>query len=275
MRAVAKRASGSSRRSRCHRDGLVARRRRASRLQLGAGVRALSTYNGHYDKDPTLTREAATGAFPLPYGFGSAYTAEYNRVLFVLDTRVPRSSRGPGLRVEAQAEQGSEVQRSPASAWVRYAVSAGGYLDLNQRGRVLGLAITTLFVDPLGDRPVPSLGGDGPMRGYYPGRLVDRSAAAAARILTDAFFGGWDVLRSRSRRAPQGTYAFHCATPFGATPTSGRSPCAAMKSRRPRSPTTSPARRQRTMPRFTGTASTTFSSVPCPRQSASRRAANL
>jgi hypothetical protein len=60
----------------------------------------------------------------------------------------------------------------------------GSYLDLNQRGRVISLSVTTLFTDPLGDRPVPftelaSLGGDPPMRGYYPGRLVDRSAIAA------------------------------------------------------------------------------------------------
>ena len=158
---------------------------RSSRILAGVGLRAVSTTNGRYDGDPSLTQEAATGAFAVPYGFDSAYTAEYNRVLLVLDSRRPRPSPGSGLRVEAQAEQGSEVQQLPGSAWVRYGATAGGYLDLNQRGRVLGLAVVTVFADPLGDRPLPftelaSLGGDGPMRGYYPGRLVGRSAAAAS-----------------------------------------------------------------------------------------------
>jgi hypothetical protein len=41
------------------------------------------------------------------------------------------------------------------------------------------------FADPLGVRPVPftelvSLGGDAPMPGFYPGRMVDRSAAVVS-----------------------------------------------------------------------------------------------
>jgi hypothetical protein len=61
----------------------------------------------------------------------------------------------------------------------------GAYIDLNQHARVLGLAVMTVFVDPLGPNPIPfpelaTLGGDGPMRGYFQGRLLDRSAAAAA-----------------------------------------------------------------------------------------------
>jgi hypothetical protein len=158
---------------------------RASRLEVGLGVRAWKTYNGHYGSDPGLVEEVQTGAFPSPYGYGLAYTAEYNRARFVLDTRPPRPSRGSGLRIEAKAEQSNDIGHSPRSAWIRYEGAAGGYLDLNQRGRVLGLAVSTLFVDPLGDGPVPftelaSFGGEGPMRGYYAGRLVDRSAAAAS-----------------------------------------------------------------------------------------------
>jgi hypothetical protein len=155
---------------------------RASRIQTGVGVRASGVYDGHYGTDPTLQQEAAARGFAVPDGFGRAYTAEYNRAIVVLDTRRPKPS--PGWRVELQAEQASDIRQSPASGWIRYGASAGGYLDLNGHRRVLGLAITTLFADPLGNRPIPftelaSLGGDGPMRGYYPGRLVDRSAAAA------------------------------------------------------------------------------------------------
>ena len=158
---------------------------RASRLQTGAGLRASNLYDGHYGGDPSLSTEAATGAFALPAGFGGGYTAEYNRASLVLDTREPSPAVGSGLRADLQAEQGSDLRQSPASGWIRYGASAGAYLDLNQRGRVLGLSVSTVFADPLGDRPIPftelaSLGGDGPMRGYYLGRLVDRSAAAAA-----------------------------------------------------------------------------------------------
>jgi outer membrane protein assembly factor BamA len=76
------------------------------------------------------------------------------------------------------------VRRAPGSAWVRYQATAGGFLDLNGRNRVLSVSATTRFADPLGREPIPftelvALGGSGPMRGYYPGRLVDRSAAVA------------------------------------------------------------------------------------------------
>jgi hypothetical protein len=158
---------------------------RASHVQTGVGIRVANVYDGHFASDPSLRAEAATGAFSLPAGFGRGYTGAYSRTLLVIDTRRPMTVQGSGLRADLQIEQGSDVRQSPASGWIRYGASAGGYLDLNQRGRVLGLAVTTLFADPLGDRPVPftelaSFGGDGPMRGYYPGRLVGRSAAAAS-----------------------------------------------------------------------------------------------
>ena len=158
---------------------------RASRLQTGAGLRASNLYDGHYGTDPSLATVAATGAFALPTGFGGGYAAEYNRASLVLDTREPWPAVGSGVRAEIQGEHGSDLRQSPASGWIRYGALAGAYLDLNRRGRVLGLSVSTLFADPLGERPIPftelaSLGGDGPMRGYYAGRLVDRSAATAA-----------------------------------------------------------------------------------------------
>jgi hypothetical protein len=157
---------------------------RASRVRTGTGVRTVDLYDGHFGNDPSLTAEASTRAFAVPTSFGQGYTAEYNLAFFELDTRTP-SRPGSGVRAEFQAEQGSDLRQAPASGWIRYGGSAGAYLDLNQRGRVVGVAVTTLFADPLGDRAVPftelaSLGGDGPMRGYYPGRLVGRSAATAA-----------------------------------------------------------------------------------------------
>jgi len=58
-----------------------------------------------------------------------------------------------------------------------------GYADLNDHERVVSLAATTTFVDPLSNEPVPftelvALGGSGPLRGFLPGRLLGRSAAS-------------------------------------------------------------------------------------------------
>jgi hypothetical protein len=157
---------------------------RSSRIQTGLGVRYRNVYDGHYAGDPALTQEAATGAFSIPDGFGQAYTAVYDRVVAVLDTRVPAARLGSGARLELAAEQGSDVGRSPASGWIRYGATAAGYVDITGRARVLGLSVTVLFTDPLGSRPVPFpelayLGGDHPMPGYFAGRLMDRSAAVA------------------------------------------------------------------------------------------------
>lgn len=156
---------------------------RASRVETAVGVRSVSFYPGHFGADPSIEREAATGAFALPDGFARGYTAEYNRVFAAFDTRRPWPLVGSGIRVELQAEQGSDVKQLPASGWIRYGVSGGAFYDVNGHRRVLSLSVATLFADPLGTRPVPftelvSLGGDAPMRGFYAGRLLDRSAAA-------------------------------------------------------------------------------------------------
>jgi len=169
---------------------------RQSRIEADAGVRIADMTDGHYGSDPSLTREAATGVFAVPYGFDRGYTAEYNRVDIDLDSRrawpkfgeqatSPDKVPGSGVRLELKGEQGSDLRRSPAAGWIRYGGTAAAYVDLNQHGRVVGLAVTTVFADPIGTNPIPftelaTLGGDGPMRGYFPGRLFDRSAAAAA-----------------------------------------------------------------------------------------------
>jgi hypothetical protein len=143
---------------------------RASRIQAGAGVRTVSLYHGHFGGDPSLEQEAAAGAFALPFGFERGYTEQYNRVVFALDTRPSTREPASGLRVELQGEQGNDLRGSPPAGWIRYGFAAGGFLDLNQYGRVVSLSITTLFADPLGRQPIPftelvSLGGNGPMPG--------------------------------------------------------------------------------------------------------------
>ena len=157
---------------------------RESRIQASSGIRDASIYHGHFSGDPSLEVHAARGVFPIPYGFGRGYTAQTNSLLAAFDTRVPRPAPGSGVRIEASGEQGSDVRRTPDSGWIRYGASAAGFLDLDGHNRVLSLSVTAKFVDPLGHSPIPftelvSLGGNEPMRGFYPGRLVDRSATTA------------------------------------------------------------------------------------------------
>jgi hypothetical protein len=156
----------------------------ANRLAAGIGFRSVNLYNGYFDGDPSLGQAVAAGFFPPPYGFDRGYTGEYNDLRLALDTRRPVVAPGTGLRLEIGAQQGEDIRRSPGSGWIRYGATAGAFLDLNEQGRVVSLSVAALFADPLGSEPIPfpelvSLGGDAPMRGFYPGRLVDRSALVA------------------------------------------------------------------------------------------------
>lgn len=62
------------------------------------------------------------------------------------------------------------------------------FVDIDGRGRVIALTAAALFADPLGgqpNQPIPftelvSLGGAKWMPGFFPGRLLDRSAAIAS-----------------------------------------------------------------------------------------------
>ena len=165
---------------------------RASKIDAGVGVRSASFRDGHYGHDPGILESVAANVFPLPDGFAQGYTAEYNDVLVALDSRRPYPAEGSGVRLEAQAEQGSDVRQSPGSGWMHTSAGVGGFWDVNGNRRVLSLSALTMFSDPLGTRPIPftelvTVGGDvpspgafpAPMPGFFPGRLVDRSAAVA------------------------------------------------------------------------------------------------
>jgi hypothetical protein len=147
---------------------------RSTRFEVQGGLRKVDVSPGHYGSDPSLDVEAATGAFPLPYGFGRGYITAYGRALASFDTRPRNSTTGSGVRIDTQAEGGSE--------WIRWGGAATIYVDLNDHGRVLSLAGAATFSDPIGDGPIPftelvMLGGDNWMHGFFPGRLRDRSAA--------------------------------------------------------------------------------------------------
>ena len=162
---------------------------RASKVDAGVGVRSVSFRDGHYGHDAGILENVAAGVFLLPDGFSRGYTAEYTDVLVALDSRRPYPAAGSGVRLEAQAEQGNDMRQSPGSYWIHTAGGAGVFWDVNGYRRVVSLSAMTMFSDPLGGRPVPftelvTVGGDvsgsafpAPMPGFFPGRLVDRSAA--------------------------------------------------------------------------------------------------
>ena len=155
---------------------------RSSELQGVVGVRKVETSHGHFGSDPSVEVAAANGAYPLPWGFDRDYLAPYVSLNLALDTRKPRGSR-TGVRVEAYGEEGVDLQHDATSSWVRYGATLAAHVDTTGTGRVLSLKGGVLFADPMSsDSQVPftelvTLGGEKWMRGYFPGRLVDRSAA--------------------------------------------------------------------------------------------------
>lgn len=153
---------------------------RSSRILTTAGVRAVRFRDDACCDAPSLASQIRAGRMVAPPGFQDGYTNVFQRGELTIDTRRPRPENQSGLRIETEVEQG--VDTAHGSNWLRYGGSIGGFLDL-KNNRTVGLAVTALFVDPIGGGdPIPFteqivLGGSGPMRGYLYGRLVDRSAA--------------------------------------------------------------------------------------------------
>jgi hypothetical protein len=158
---------------------------RASHVRIGGGVRTDHTSPGHFGDDPSLPQEAATGSFAIPYGFERTDSVVFGRAVLGIDSRKKWPPEGSGLRIDMVAEPATDV-RAPGSGWVKYGGTAGAYLDLNRHGRVISFAVSAMFEDSLSpSHPIPfteltSLGGDPPMRGFFEGRLLDRSSATAA-----------------------------------------------------------------------------------------------
>jgi hypothetical protein len=169
---------------------------RSSSVRGTIGVRKVDLFRGHYGSDPSLDDEARSGAFDVPFGFNRGYMGPYSDLRLIVDSRKREASppesvtrRGSSARFEIEGEHGSDVEHTPAMGWVRYAANAGVFVDLNGHARILSLQVAALFADPLGDGQIPftelvTLGGDVWMPGYFPGRLVDRSAAVAQLAYT-------------------------------------------------------------------------------------------
>ncbi len=132
-----------------------------------------------------MSDQVRARVFPLPPGFGNRYTVQTSRVRAALDSRRAYPAAGSGVRIEGQAVLANDVNEAPPSAWLRVDGGAAGYVDVDGYRRILSLGVEASFSDPLGNGAIPftelvSLGGDmAPMPGFYPGRLVDRSAAVA------------------------------------------------------------------------------------------------
>lgn len=147
-------------------------------------------HRGRFDYEPSLDEAVAAGELAEPAGFRDGYRAPYMRGRLVLDSRPapdPDSAvrvSDDGVRLELLGEQGADLKNDPASGWLRYGGTLGGFVDLAERGRVVSLSVSALLADPVGERPVPftelvTLGGAGMMPGFREGRLYDRSALVA------------------------------------------------------------------------------------------------
>jgi hypothetical protein len=169
--------------SRLHAEvALLSKLGEANLITLAAGVRKVSFHDPSGPYESTEQR-VAEGRFAEPETLGNGYAAQYSRLQLRLDTRKAHARIGSGVRIEAGVEQGTGFDVGPRN-WLRWGGSLMGYLDLNGRGRVLALTLTTLFSDALSNRRQPfeelvQLGGSGPMPGFIPGRLFGESAAVA------------------------------------------------------------------------------------------------
>ncbi|HVH41133.1 MAG TPA: BamA/TamA family outer membrane protein [Labilithrix sp.] len=156
---------------------------KSSRIATEAGFKYVAFRDDACCDDPSLVIAIRDGWQQSPPGFANGYSSVYQRGELTVDTRDERPRNQSGVRLELEAEHGSNVRRSSGS-WIRYGGTVGGILDI-KNNRTVSLSVTTLFVDPASrGAEIPFteqivLGGSGPMRGYLYGRLIDRSAAIA------------------------------------------------------------------------------------------------
>lgn len=155
----------------------------SSLLETSFGYRGASFGHADYNHELSLDDAVEQGALAMPDGFRDGYQAAFARARLALDSRGKASSES-GFRLELKGEQGADGGHAPASGWLRYGGTFGGFWDVDDSARVVSLSVSALLADPLGARPVPftelvQLGGPGMMPGFRAGRLADRSAALA------------------------------------------------------------------------------------------------
>ena len=158
-------------------------------LETTAGYRGASFGHSDYDVEhrgqpnyeASLDEAVAAGKLPEPAGFRDGYRAAFAAVRLLLDSRGSSTTKN-GARLDVSAEESVDLANRPSSGWLRYGGTLGGFIDLMQGGRMLGVSATAVMVDPVGQRAVPftqlaDLGGGRTMPGLRFGRLYDRSSA--------------------------------------------------------------------------------------------------
>jgi outer membrane protein assembly factor BamA len=126
----------------------------------------------------------AAGAFSRPEAFGPGTTEGYERVEVAADSRPERPRSQTGVRLQGTLEHGTSVRHAPASSWIKYGGSLGGFWDVTGHQRVVSLTATAELADPVQGGGIPFTeqvvwGGSGALAGFLPGRLHGRSGAAA------------------------------------------------------------------------------------------------
>lgn len=176
---------------------------RSSSVETYLAVRDESFYDTGccWPEDVRLGTRVAQGSLPFPPGFDDGYTVFLQRAQASLDTRQLRdehvgegsdyvSPPGTGLRLALRGQLAEGLRATPPLSlnapdrhyWVSYGATLGGFLDLDDHQRVVGLSAIVDFADPLLDQTVipfnelVSLGGERPMRGFLEGRLLGRSS---------------------------------------------------------------------------------------------------
>lgn len=155
---------------------------RSSSVHARVGLRRIAFHRGSLGNDAVLDQEIATGTIVSPPGYDQSHTIGQSTTSIAIDTRCVHGPSGSGIRVEGNGTLATDLNRT--TTWAKYGGSVVGFLDLNDRGRVVSLSVTPIFTDLLSGGSIPftelvQLGGFEPMRGYLPGRLVGRSAAVA------------------------------------------------------------------------------------------------
>jgi hypothetical protein len=157
---------------------------RRLRVTAWLGTRAVRYDDEGCCDEPTVMQRVGNLELEIPPGFERGFTAWNHGAEVVIDTRRVRPNPGSGIRIEVRGEHAIDLETSGESQWLRYGGSVSGILDLTGTRRELSLTLDTSFADPIAGGIVPfteqaSLGGSEPLPAFLPGRLLDRSAAAA------------------------------------------------------------------------------------------------
>jgi len=152
----------------------------ATRIRAELTLRKVDFRAGGFGDDARLSDAVQAGLEPPP-GYTRGYTLVKSELTASYDER-RLAARRVGSFVGARGALNSELRAH--QTFVTYGGRAGAFVDVNGHSRVVSLTAGARFADPLAGAEIPftelvTLGGLEPMRGFYAGRLVDRSAVVA------------------------------------------------------------------------------------------------